>query len=326
MSSNKKYFKRGDLAKKEEEEYWKRHQRVQPEEPHEQTEEEQKEEEKKHAEENEHKYALLPRKEVVRKLRERDEPILLFGETHYEAYVRLKKLETLELDGKKGEGFDNDFKTAMDRVDQDYLKEMAKASSSDGSEGRGNVDIKDDGTTLEDITQMQEEMGQGDVEKDMEICLKFLKFILKAWGDKLNSRSSEEKMSRKGREASAIHQQTVAYMKPLFRNLKHKKVDEDILDSLVIILKQLMNRDYLKANDAYLEMAIGNSPWPIGVTMVGIHARTGREKISSRNVAHVLNDETQRKYMQGLKRLMTQCQRLFPTDPSRSVNYEKEPK
>lgn len=53
-----------------------------------------------------------------------------------------------------------------------------------------------------------------------------------------------------------------------------------------------------QANDAYLEMAIGNAPWPIGVTMVGIHARTGREKISSRYVAHVLNDETQRKYMQ----------------------------
>ena len=53
-----------------------------------------------------------------------------------------------------------------------------------------------------------------------------------------------------------------------------------------------------EANDAYLEMAIGNAPWPIGVTMVGIHARTGREKIFARNVAHVLNDETQRKYIQ----------------------------
>ena len=54
----------------------------------------------------------------------------------------------------------------------------------------------------------------------------------------------------------------------------------------------------IQANDAYLEMAIGNAPWPIGVTMVGIHARTGREKIFARNVAHVLNDETQRKYIQ----------------------------
>ena len=45
-------------------------------------------------------------------------------------------------------------------------------------------------------------------------------------------------------------------------------------------------------------MSIGNAPWPIGVTMVGIHARTGREKIFSQSIAHVLNDETQRKYIQ----------------------------
>ena len=54
----------------------------------------------------------------------------------------------------------------------------------------------------------------------------------------------------------------------------------------------------MQANDAYLSMAIGNAPWPIGVTMVGIHARTGREKIFSQQIAHVLNDETQRKYIQ----------------------------
>lgn len=61
------------------------------------------------------------------------------------------------------------------------------------------------------------------------------------------------------------------------------------------------NQFSLQANDAYLQMAIGNAPWPIGVTMVGIHARTGREKIFSKHVAHVLNDETQRKYIQVSK-------------------------
>lgn len=45
---------------------------------------------------------------------------------------------------------------------------------------------------------------------------------------------------------------------------------------------------YIQANDAYLQMAIGNAPWPIGVTMVGIHARTGREKIFAQNVARIL--------------------------------------
>lgn len=78
----------------------------------------------------------------------------------------------------------------------------------------------------------------------------------------------------------------------------------------------------LQASDAYLQMAIGNAPWPIGVTMVGIHARTGREKIFSKNVAHVMNDETQRKYIQALKRLMTKCQEFYPTDPSRCVEYQ----
>lgn len=63
---------------------------------------------------------------------------------------------------------------------------------------------------------------------------------------------------------------------------------------------------FLQANDAYLQMAIGNAPWPIGVTMVGIHARTGREKIFSKHVAHVLNDETQRKYIQVMVALESQ--------------------
>lgn len=86
-------------------------------------------------------------------------------------------------------------------------------------------------------------------------------------------------------------------------------------------------------------MAIGNAPWPIGVTAVGIHSRPGREKVFSQMIARkcpfwislllvtrkritdVLNDETQRKYIQGFKRLITKMQNLFPTDPSRSVEY-----
>lgn len=55
-----------------------------------------------------------------------------------------------------------------------------------------------------------------------------------------------------------------------------------------------------QASDIYLKMAIGNAPWPIGVDQVGIHMRPSRETISMRYVAHVLNDETQRKFIQGI--------------------------
>ena len=59
-----------------------------------------------------------------------------------------------------------------------------------------------------------------------------------------------------------------------------------------------LQRDYIVCSQAYMEMAIGNAPWPIGVTNAGIHARPARESIFSKQIAHVLNDETQRKYIQ----------------------------
>ena len=80
-------------------------------------------------------------------------------------------------------------------------------------------------------------------------------------------------------------------------------------------------RDYLAAFDKYIKLAIGNAPWPIGVTMVGIHERSAREKIHTNSVAHIMNDETTRKYLQSVKRLMTFSQRKYPALPSKSVEF-----
>ena len=91
---------------------------------------------------------------------------------------------------------------------------------------------------------------------------------------------------------------------------------------LVEIAQFCACREYAKANDAYVRMSIGNAAWPIGVTNVGIHSRTGREKIFSQNIAHVLNDENSRKYIQAMKRLMTYAQTKYSTDPSKSLEYK----
>lgn len=77
------------------------------------------------------------------------------------------------------------------------------------------------------------------------------------------------------------------------------------------IVQCMVQREYINANDAYLRMAIGNAAWPIGVTNVGIHSRTGREKIFSQNIAHVLNDETQRKYIQVRAQTHPCCSRVL---------------
>jgi pre-mRNA-splicing factor 18 len=327
MVPDKKYFKRGDLSAKEAEEYFRKIKRLTC-----QTQDDgpsssklgddSEDSESREPTEDDTKKAQLPRKEVIRRLRERDEPIRVFGESDYEAFQRLRKLEMLEPEVNKG--FQNDFQDAMDRVDQDELNEMLKSTGAVDTDDTtvADVKVKSDGTTYEEIMSLKETFGKGDESLDCEVILKFLKLILNIWGEELNTRPEAVKRTMKGKYVSATHMQTVSYIKPLFRKLKREEVQTDILSCLVDIVRQLLDRHYLKANEAYLEMAIGNAPWPIGVTMVGIHARTGREKIFARNVAHVLNDETQRKYIQGLKRLMTQAQKYFPTDPSKCVNFE----
>lgn len=325
LQGGKKYFSKGDLSAKLEEEYWRKNKRLKKDNDDDVAAAAGPSTSKDDNKKKEDEATILPRKEVIRRLRERDEPITLFNETEMEAYKRLRQLEILQPDPEKG--FRNELKAAMDDVEQQYLKELVK-SSTDGQETSKacDVKVKNDVITDEDMENMKKELTDGEIADATPHILRFLKYILQVWGQELNAREVEVKMSGRGKLSSAHHNQTVQYMKPLFRQLKHRKLPEELLDSLRLIVKYLVERDYIMANHAYMEMAIGNAPWPIGVTMVGIHARTGREKIFSKNVAHVLNDETQRKYIQGLKRLMTQCQQSFPTDPSRSVDYDPNKK
>ncbi|KAF0041220.1 hypothetical protein F2P81_007118 [Scophthalmus maximus] len=261
VDDSKKFFKRSDLAQKEQEEYFRR-----------------------------------CGYKVIRRLRERGEPVRLFAESDYDAFQRLRKIEILTPEVNKG--LRNDLKAAMDKIDQQYLNEIV------GGTEPGEVDTQHDLKVHEENTTIEE-----------------LEFLLGVWAKDLNSREDHVKRSVQGKLASATHSQTESYLKPLFRKLRKKSLPADIKESITDIIKFMLEREYVKANDAYLQMAIGNAPWPIGVTMVGIHARTGREKIFSKHVAHVLNDETQRKYIQGLKRLMTICQKHFTTVPSKCVEY-----
>ncbi|XP_070559911.1 pre-mRNA-splicing factor 18-like [Ptychodera flava] len=313
----KKYFKRGELIAKQEEAYWKKHYKGKIESPEKETESNEKPDYAGSSSEDSN--LTLSREEVVRRLRERGQPIRLFGESDLEAFQRLRILEIQE--PEINPGMRNDFKAAMDQVDQDFLSEVLKTHGGEEDSKKGDVKVVDDGRSLEDIQKMATDFGNGDDDLDSEVILVYLKFLLQVWGKTLNSRPVEVKRSVKGKLEAATHSQTVSYLKPLLRKLKRRRVSPEILEFLVHIVRNLLDGDYVKANDYYLQMAIGNAPWPIGVTMVGIHARTGREKIFSQQIAHVLNDETQRKYIQGLKRLMTLCQKQFPTDPSRSVEY-----
>lgn len=262
---------------------------------------------------------MLFRKEVIRRLRERAQPIRLFGESDGDAFLRLKQLEISEPDGSNG--MVNDFQAAMDKVND----EINNACEKTDDISRNDVNTTELDTTIEEMQSLVQELSSASnysdervVAKDCEIISKFFRFILESWGKELNSRPIEEKTSQAGKTVSARYTNTRANLKPLFKLLKKNTISRDILRQLKLISKDLVARNYKDANSHYIEMSVGNAAWPMGVTMVGIHARTGREKISQNNIAHALNDETQRKYIQGVKRLMTQFKNMFPTDPSLS--------
>ena len=61
------------------------------------------------------KQPLLEEGEVIKRLRERGQPIKLFGETVSETYLRLRHLEMQEPSGSKSQ---TDFKSAMEKIDQ----------------------------------------------------------------------------------------------------------------------------------------------------------------------------------------------------------------
>lgn len=48
-----------------------------------------------------------------------------------------------------------------------------------------------------------------------------------------------------------------------------QQVAPDVLMRIAEIVHYMQQREYRMANDSYLQLSIGNAPWPIGVTAVG---------------------------------------------------------
>ena len=102
----------------------------------------------------------LPRVEVIRRLRERLEPIILFGETEFEALKRLRSLEINEPD--RIEGIKNDYIEAMDKVEKEQDQEIAQGSSGVSSKDRADSDLYETSLVYDEIIDMIVHAHKGD--------------------------------------------------------------------------------------------------------------------------------------------------------------------
>ncbi|XP_063911127.1 pre-mRNA-splicing factor 18-like [Zophobas morio] len=222
---------------------------------------------------------ILPRRKAVPHLRSRFEWTFLFGESEIDAFRRRRINPPQE--SEINEGSRNGFQ-AMEQEDQAYPYELVSV-------------------TYDELRQMAKDMGKGDRERDVEVIVQFIQFILHLWHEQLQSRPAEERQGIRAKQARATYTQTQDYLIPLLKKLKTLTLPVDITDNLIEIIGHLLNANYSRARGVYSQMAIGNGPCNF-----------------------VMNDVTKGKYIQGLRRLMAKCQEYYPTDPSRCAEYAPE--
>nr|VDD59578.1 unnamed protein product [Brassica oleracea] len=275
----------------------------------------------------------LPRHEVIRRLRILKQPMTLFGEDDQARLDRLKyvlKEGLFDVDSDVTDGQTNDFLR-----DISELKKRQKSGIMMGDRKRKKSTRDEEGDRGEARDdELSGESSDVDADKDLkrlksnfeDLCdedkiLVFYKKLLIEWKQELDAVENTERRTAKGKKNVATFKQCARYLTPLFNLCRKKGLPSDIRQALMVMVNHCIKRDYLAAMDHYIKLAIGNAPWPIGVTMVGIHERSAREKIHTNSVAHIMNDETTRKYLQSVKRLMTFCQRRYPTMPSKAVEF-----
>jgi len=234
----------------------------------------------------------LPEEEVFARLRKLEQPVCLFGETPLQ---RIKRLRKLERGGGDGRG------------EKSKSPTPTRSSTPKTLPPRPSLTESEMQLTLSDITS--------NPTKVYTQLLSWFHLVLLEWDLTLSSRSLSVRQSYAGKAATNAYVQAQSYMGPLFKHLEKRDLHPDIFPKVCEIVYYAQQRKYVTANDVYLRLSIGNAAWPIGVTMVGIHERSAREKLHEKGMAaHIMSDEVTRKYLQSIKRCLKFCQVRWPPE------------
>lgn len=229
--------------------------------------------------------------DAIQRLRQKGEPIHLFGETSRERRMRLRSLELSEEHGMRVLQGHNDSRRFMRSTEKELLMEQVERRSSPHLASK-STSINEDRTEQDAPStassssmsgrvpaRMREGVGMHTV---MDLKLMWtnparvypilyytIKGLLADWELALAKRPEDVRHSAQGRQLSAMQMQTAEYIKPLLKALRRRSLEPDVLLRIAEIVHYMQQREYRKANDSYLQLSIGNAPWPIGITMAG---------------------------------------------------------
>jgi pre-mRNA-splicing factor 18 len=241
-----------------------------------------------HHESKREEEAVLPWPDLRRRLRELGEPITLFGEDMKDRMARLRRVEIDAATKHEDElGAGHDIRNRFVGGDEGERREQMDTAA-DAAEDAEEFEAGTERGRKRQAKKGDEQTEEGEEQDADKMVYRFFKGMMQRWEKDLANRPEHVKRTAQGKIAVKTMKQCKDYIRPLFKLCKHRQVPPDILPNLVEIVKFCKQGEFVLANDAYIKLAIGNAAWPIGVTMVGIHERTGREKINSNKQAHVL--------------------------------------
>jgi pre-mRNA-splicing factor 18 len=236
-------------------------------------------------EEDEDDEGDIPEEELVGKLRGVGEPAVLFGEGHAARVRRYRKAVRSEETGAAGP-----IATTLAMLEEKDMKVPDTVPPAADKKARRYL---------------------------FRQLASYFNMVLREWELALAREDNADTFAgQAARHAMVSSKET---MRPLFRKFEQGDLDESILEAIVEIVKAAQERRYVDANDGYLRLSIGKAAWPIGVTMVGIHERSAREKLHGGERGHIMGSEVTRKYLQSIKRCLTFAQVRWPPEDVRQL-------
>lgn len=181
-----------------------------------------------------------------------------------------------------------------------------------------------------------------------------LQFVLEEWqnfvdlalggpGDPQRKKATEKRAvaaaASQGAEgvlrSQVAMQQTSKSVKALQKLLKNQELGADVLAKVERVCCGMLGREYTEANQAYLDLAIGNKAWHSEVPTLmegGMDGLTGKDRgqmwkqartaqrLNAQRVKTSMDNEEVRSHVVALRRLITVAQAIRPNaDPSKNA-------
>lgn len=239
----------------------------------------------------------ISEKETIRRLRAKGQPIRLFAESDKDRRLRLRALELIEEKGSERQGGQNDFKKALEDVEN-----VERELQNKNNKGKKRGEAEQASTGVLDLG-----LVKSDPDKLYPLIYYALKRTLKEWEEAMDERPGWiiiwTRQPAKADEYTRTHQthhtgqasgsdsgtvggisettvqnsssesgsylQFSSYLILSDLSCATQSLPSDMLARMAEVVHHMQKRQYQRANDSYLRLSIGNAPWPIGVTMVG---------------------------------------------------------